>query len=50
LKEIDNYFEYTKVLRNGVQSFMEIIRNYVIINGVIRYKKKLGRSVPEENK
>jgi len=40
---------YTKVLRNKVQSSIEIIRNYVISNEVIGHKKKLGRSVLKEN-
>ena len=29
---------------------MEIMKNHVISNGVIKHEKKLGRSIPEENK
>ena len=45
-----NYSKYTKVLENRVQSSIEIIRNYVISNGVIRHERKLGRSIPEKDK
>jgi len=29
---------------------MEIMRNHMISNGVIRHKKKLGKSILEENR
>jgi len=29
---------------------MKIIRNYIISNGVIGYKKELGKSILEENR
>jgi len=50
LKETGNYFEYIQVLGNRVQSSMEIIRNYVISNRVIKYKKEPGSSILEKNK
>jgi len=50
LEETDNYSGYTKVLENQVWSSMEIIRNHMISNGVIRHKKELGKSILEENR
>ena len=49
LKKIGNYSKYTQVLGNQVWSSMEIMRSYVISNGVIKYKKKPGRSTLKEN-
>jgi len=49
LEKISNYSKYTKVLGNRVQSSMEIMRSYVIINRVIRHGKKLNRSIPEKD-
>ena len=45
-----NYSKYTKVLENRVQSSIEIMRNYVISNEVIRHEKKPGRSILEKDK
>ena len=45
-----NYSKYTKILENRVQSSIEIMRNYVISNGVIRHERKPGRSIPEKDK
>jgi len=39
-----------KVLRNRVQSSMEIMRNHMISNEVIRHKKKSDRSILEEDR
>jgi len=38
---MDNYSEYTQVLKNQVWSSIEIIRSHVINNEVIIYGKKL---------
>ena len=43
LEKIDNYSGYTKVLGNGVQSSMKIMRNHVISNGVTEHEKKPDR-------
>ena len=45
-----NYFKYTKVFGNRVQSFIEIMRNHVISYGVIEYELKLDRFILKENK
>ena len=47
LEEIDNYFEYTKILGNGIYNFIEIMRNYIISYKAIIQS---GRSILEEYK
>ena len=42
MEEIGNYSGYTKVLGNQVQSSINIIRSYVISNGVIWHEMKPG--------
>ena len=49
-EETDNYSEYTQVLKNEVQSSMEIMRNHVINYRVIKHERKPGRSMPEKDK
>jgi len=47
---MSNYSEYTKVLRNKVWSFIEIMRSHVISYRVIRHELEPGRSILEEDK
>ena len=45
LEETGNYSEYTKVLGNVVQSFVKIMRYYMISNGVIGHELELDISI-----
>ena len=50
MEKTDNYNGYTRVLGNGVQSSIEIMRNYAISYRVIGHKKKPDKSVLEKNR